>query len=233
MIMLKAIMWDMDGTLIDSEYLWEQALIELSENKGKRITSDHLRQTRGGNVNFSFDVISRYIGLDPETIDRQQWREELYAQVIALMNEHLEIRPGVTELLKDLRSAGIPMALVTNTERAVATTAMQILGDEYFDFVICGDEVESPKPAPDIYLKAAELLGFAVEECLIFEDSFTGMTAAIESGAHVIGLPEHCDDPLPQGVYPMRELCGSISFESVDAALVQQWFARISLNSVL
>jgi beta-phosphoglucomutase-like phosphatase (HAD superfamily) len=87
------------------------------------------------------------------------------------------------------------MALVTNTRRGLTENALKSIGAHYFSASVCGDEVDRAKPAPDIYLRAADLLGFAPEQCLAIEDSVTGTMAAEAAGCPVLVVPNDVDVP--------------------------------------
>jgi beta-phosphoglucomutase-like phosphatase (HAD superfamily) len=98
-------------------------------------------------------------------------------------------------MLDDLAVAGVTMALVTNTRRALTEKALNSIGRHYFTVTVCGDEVPEGKPSPDPYLRAAELLGLEPEQCLAIEDSVTGTTAAEAAGCAVLVVPNEIDVP--------------------------------------
>ena len=102
---------------------------------------------------------------------------------------------GAKELLDALAADGTPMALVTNTHRALTDKALNSIGRHYFSATVCGDEVPSGKPAPDPYLRAAALLGLAPEQCLAVEDSVTGTAAAERAGCPVLVVPNDVEVP--------------------------------------
>jgi HAD superfamily hydrolase (TIGR01509 family) len=115
--------------------------------------------------------------------------------------------PGARELLERLMAAGVPMALVTNTRRQLTERALNSIGRQYFSVTVCGDEVARPKPAPDPYRRAAELLGFDPAQCLAIEDSVTGTAAAEAAGCPVLVVPN--DIVVPVG--PRRRHVNSLS----------------------
>ncbi len=116
--------------------------------------------------------------LDPDAMaDSSRWLNDYTAD---LFDGGLPWCAGAHELLEELAAEGTPMALVTNTQRALTERALNGIGRHYFSATVCGDEVANGKPAPDPYLRAAELLGLAPRQCLAVEDSVTG-TAAAES----------------------------------------------------
>ena len=101
--------------------------------------------------------------------------------------------------------------------------AINAVGRDFFTATICGDEVEHGKPAPDMYLAAARMLGVEAKDCLVFEDSIAGMKAAYTAGCSVIGLPEAGIYP-PEGITTLQQLHGCNSFDGVTATDVHQWF---------
>jgi beta-phosphoglucomutase-like phosphatase (HAD superfamily) len=95
-----------------------------------------------------------------------------------------------------LLAAGVPMALVTNTRRGLTENALNSIGRHYFSVTVCGDEVPDGKPAPDVYLRAAELLGLMAKDCLAIEDSTTGTAAAEAAGCPVLVVPNEVEVPV-------------------------------------
>jgi HAD superfamily hydrolase (TIGR01509 family) len=102
---------------------------------------------------------------------------------------------GARELLDALAAAQVPMGLVTNTRRSLTEKALNSIGRQYFSVSVCGDEVPSGKPAPDPYLRAAELMGVDPADCLAIEDSVTGSAAAERAGCSVLVVPNEVEVP--------------------------------------
>jgi HAD superfamily hydrolase (TIGR01509 family) len=132
----------------------------------------------------------------------------LTARVFELFADGLVWRPGAYELLLAVRAAGLPTALVTSTGRRLVEVALTTLGAENFDAIVCGDEVTTPKPDPEPYLTAAKLLGVSIEDCVAVEDSLTGMTSALASGAAVLAVPAELELPETAGVHIRESLTG-------------------------
>ncbi len=218
--MFSAIIWDMDGTLVDSEPLWARGTYEMSEAMGKRLTPELQAQTVGASFSFTARLCAEHAGL--ELFDEAYWRSFAFKNMRALFAEELELRPGVATMLQGFHASGVPMAIATNTEREVADGAIDFLGRDLFEATVCGDEVPEGKPAPDIYLKAAELLGVEPTSCLVFEDSVAGMQAALAAHTTVIGLPEE-EEKLVPGAHSMRALCGGIDFDFEQASDLAFW----------
>ncbi|MDO4928659.1 MAG: HAD family phosphatase [Corynebacterium sp.] len=224
--MLKAVLWDMDGTLVDSEPLWGEVTYAMSEAMGRRLGSAQRAATVGGSVENTIRICAEHAGLDPATIDVSQWRSYMLDNVATLMEQRLALFPGVRELLTDITAHAIPMAICTNTERNVAAPAFNTIGLEYFATTICGDEVPQAKPYPDMYCLAAQQLGVQPADCLVFEDSEAGMTAAVAAGCVVIGVPEDTHAPIPAGVHLLRDVAEEPSYQGLDYEQLAAWHAQ-------
>ncbi|RNE49157.1 HAD family hydrolase [Corynebacterium alimapuense] len=222
--MLKAIFWDMDGTMVDSEPLWGLATYELSERLGRRLPPELREQTMGGSFRNTLEVCAEHasVTLTPEDYPRQ--RRIMFDRMAGLLAEQLVPNPGVQKLLADLQDTKLPMVVTTNTERELADPSIAAVGEQFFTDSISGDEVTHPKPAPDMYLEAARRVGAHPSECLVFEDSQAGMSAAAAAGCRVIGLSEHP----PEGVVALSSLHDRTDFVGVTAETVAMWFQRLS-----
>jgi len=108
---------------------------------------------------------------------------------VTRMRGNTPTMPGAVELVKELQSHGIKTALVSASPRNIVDAVLDNLGHDLFPFSISSDDVAKTKPDPESYLKAAEMSGSNISNCLVFEDSITGMSAAIASGAYLIGVP--------------------------------------------
>jgi HAD superfamily hydrolase (TIGR01509 family) len=184
-----AVLFDMDGTLFDSEALWDIAIDELAATYDA-IVADEVRLSMVGRaVAESMLLLHEGIG--------QPWRDAthsaawLYDRIEVLFGEALRWRPGARELLYAVRAAGVPTALVTSTNRRVVEVALDTLGRHNFDAVVCGDEVTRHKPHPEPYEKAALLLNVDPRACVAIEDSPSGVASAVAAGARVLGVPHH------------------------------------------
>lgn len=226
--MLGAVLWDMDGTLVDSEPLWGEVTYAMSEAMGRRIGPEERAATVGGSVENTISICAQHAGLPAADTDIAYWRSYMLDNVAALMQSRLELFPGVADLLDDIRAHDIPMAICTNTERTVAEPAFEKIGLHRFHTTICGDEVPQAKPAPDMYAIAAERLGVTPGQCLVFEDSWAGMSGAVAAGCVVIGVPEDAAAPVPQGVHLLRDIITPASYEQIRFADLQQWHARFA-----
>jgi HAD superfamily hydrolase (TIGR01509 family) len=193
---MRAVLWDMDGTLVDSEKLWDVSMHELYARLGGVMTPEVRESTVGGSAESVMATVYSDLGLDPDPVAMAQSADWLHARTGELFEAGLPWRPGARALLDALLAEAIPMALVTNTRRGLTEQALKSIGPRYFSASVCGDEVTRAKPAPDAYLRAAQLLGFAPVECLAVEDSVTGTMAAELAGCPVLVVPNDVDVPV-------------------------------------
>jgi len=203
---IAAVLFDMDGTLIDSERLWDVAMDELAAAYGGRLS----RRARQAMVGTSMAESMRILHTELD----QPWRDPavgiafLEKRVAELFVTDLQWRPGAAELLREVRAAGLPTALVTSSARMLVEIALGTLGRENFDVVVCGDEVSANKPDPLPYLTAAERLGVPVERCVAIEDSPAGVTSALTAGATVVAVEGAAPLPPMDGVHRLSTLAG-------------------------
>lgn len=209
---LAAVLWDMDGTLLDSEKLWDIAVRELAVELGTEMTDEVRHALVGASGPNALRILFDGLGVDPTTEALREAADFLERRVGDLMTGPIPWRPGAADALALVRAAGLPSALVTNTIRSLTEFGLDTLGRHHFDVSVCGDEVEEGKPAPDPYLRAAELLGVDPRHCVAVEDSPTGARAATAAGCAVIVVP--CEVPVPDG--PGRVLRESLIGLTVD-----------------
>ena len=196
----------MDGTLVDSERVWGRALTELAVRAGGTLSETARLAMVGSSMAHSMQIFRDDLGQPdrPEAPDVAWLTDRVYE----LFGDGLVWRPGAAELLLAVRAAGIATALVTSTGRRLVEVALKTIGAENFDAVVCGDEVEKPKPDPEPYLRAAELLGVPIGRCVAIEDSLSGMTSALAAGAAVLAVPAELELPPTDGVHLRASLVG-------------------------
>ncbi|MBI9000458.1 HAD family phosphatase [Corynebacterium sp. CCM 8864] len=222
----------MDGTLTDTEPLWAIATYEMSERMGRRLTVEKHAATMGGTFDNTFRVCAEHADITPDDATRDRYRRILFDRVAELFSKRLTLNPGVRDILNGLQSRGTPMYVATNTPRELADLAITAVGRDYFADTVCGDEVTRGKPAPDIYREVARRAGVSPGECLVFEDSPTGMTAARDAGCRVIGVPGPAGDgpkdvPTLGGLTGAPELTGA-DFRGIDVATIDALFRSIT-----
>ena len=181
-----AVLWDMDGTLVNTEPYWITAETDLIHQHGGDWSHDEAMQLVGSGLWHSARVIqAKGVALSEEEII-----DHLTDRVMEqLVESGIPWRPGARELLTELRDAGVPTALVTMSINRMAHHVADRLGFLGFDVVVAGDEVTHAKPHPEPYLRGAELLGLDIASCLAIEDSPTGIASATAAGALVVGVP--------------------------------------------
>lgn len=177
----------MDGTIVDTEPYWMRAEIELVTAHGGTWTEEDGMQLVGSGLVQSARILQQAgVALEVSEII-----EALTDRVMAQIEQGVPWRPGARELIAELREAGVPIALVTMSIRRMALQVASAIGDDVFDVVVAGDDVENPKPHPQPYLLAAERLGVDIAECVAIEDSEFGLVSAVSSGAATIIVPLH------------------------------------------
>jgi len=218
---MKAVLFDMDGTLVDSEKLWDVAIQRLYERFGAVLTPEVRRSTVGGSAEGVMRIVYTDLGMDLDPDHMAATADWLHEITGDLFEAGLPWCAGARDLLEAVMAAGVPMALVTNTRRALTERALDSIGRQYFTVSVCGDEVPRGKPAPDPYRRAAELLGMAPAECLAIEDSVTGAASAEAAGCPVLVVPNDIEVPPT----PRRRHIGSLT--RVGVADLRRIFAEL------
>ncbi|GAA5052997.1 HAD family phosphatase [Nocardia callitridis] len=216
-----AVLWDMDGTLLDSEKLWEIAIRELANEHGHVMTSELRHALIGASGPNALRIFFDGFGIAPTTETLTAAGEFLEHRVGELMTGPIPWRPGAEDALAMARAAGLRCGLVTNTKRSLTEFGLETLGRDRFEVSVCGDEVDQGKPAPDGYLRAAGQLGVDPSHCVAVEDSPTGVLAARAAGCAVIAVP--CEVPVPggPGIVSRDTLVGLTMRDLADALLVR------------
>jgi HAD superfamily hydrolase (TIGR01509 family) len=206
---MQAVLWDMDGTLVDTEPLWIETEHDMARKYGATWTEADALELVGNDLLDSGRYIKKRMALDatPEAIV-----EELIAGVLLKMTGEMPWRPGALDLLASLSDAGVRSALVTMSYASFVAPILRHLPPETFRVVVTGDQVSRGKPHPEPYLTAAAALGVPAEECVAIEDSNTGAKSAEAAGCLVLVVENHV--PVLDG--PRRVFRDSLEGLTVD-----------------
>jgi HAD superfamily hydrolase (TIGR01509 family) len=201
---LQAILFDMDGLLVDSEPLWFEVESEIMTHLGGQWNPADQRALMGGSLDRTVDYL---LGRATRAVPREEVGRWLLDGLTALLRERgVPVLPGARELLAEVTDAGMPNALVTSSQRQVMEEVVPKIGMN-FGATVCAEDVRHAKPSPEPYLRAAALLGAAPECCVALEDSPTGVAAAEAAGCTVVAVPSL----LPIPTRPGRVVASSLS----------------------
>jgi HAD superfamily hydrolase (TIGR01509 family) len=187
-VSLQAVLWDMDGLLVDTEPLWTVAERELAERLGGVFTATMKAAIVGTRLDVAVPLFLQHLGLPvtPEAVqDSAGW---LLSRMVELFEQPLPLRPGAAELLAAVDAAGLPQALVSSSYR-VLVDAVLAHGTGPFATTVAGDEVLRGKPHPEPYLTAAARLGVDPARCVVLEDSPAGVASGAAAGCAVVAVP--------------------------------------------
>ena len=190
--MIQAVIFDLDGLMVDSEPLHHRAFNLLLKRHGVDYqfeTEEYGKCFVGIPVIYNVDYLKKRFGLRGNPLDIIAEREEIFEGLIA-DPKNLIVMPGLFPLLDEVRVRGLSSAVASGSPRNQVDTMLRGMGIvERFRAVVGGDDVAKTKPAPDVYLRAAKLLGIAPTSCVALEDSATGVTAAKAAGLTAIAVP--------------------------------------------
>ena len=208
---LEAVVFDCDGLLLNTEVHWTTAEITLFARYGKTFGRDHKLRMIGSSLQATGVILE-------ELLEQPGRASEINIEMLELVEEAMvasEPMPGAADLVAELHGR-VPIALASNSWRRLITVALHAADlTDSFDVVVCGDEVPSPKPAPDIYLETARLMNVAPERTIALEDSANGVRAAREAGMFVVGIPSFEGIELPEA----HMLADSLEAHDVRRAL--------------
>ena len=209
-----AVLWDMDGTLVDTEPYWIESEYALAERHGGTWSQEHALNLVGNDLIESGRYIREHMGID---VEPAQIVEELLDGVVRHVERAVPWQPGAVEQLAALTGLGVPCALVTMSYRRFVAPILAVLPPQTFSAIVTGDTVSHGKPHPEPYLKAAALLGVDPSDCLAIEDSNTGARSAEAAGCTVLVVPNHV--PVLDG--PQRIFADSL----IGLDLLEVWRA--------
>jgi HAD superfamily hydrolase (TIGR01509 family) len=200
-----AIVFDNDGLLLDTEDAWTRAEQDLFERHGSTFTTEHKRVLIGTSASTAAGHLEAMLGLPGRGAALM---DELHELVMQESLAGVPPRPGALALLAAVRAAGVPVGLASNSSRAFVERVLSVAGlaNGHFDVVMSADEVEHPKPAPDLYLAACGALGAAPHRAAALEDSPPGVAAALAAGMYVVAVPYFSDAPIEGASLQVKSL---------------------------
>ncbi len=186
--MIRGVCFDMDGLLIDSEPLGAKMMFKAVEEQGCNLTVEQQRSSLGMNADATKAAMRKWFG---DAIDPEQYMSDWFRLMKEYIRENgVPEKTGAREALAALKVRGVRTALVTSNDPTLVNDYLRLSGfDAYLDFVVTGNQVVHGKPAPDIYLLAAEKLGLSPDECAGVEDSLNGVKAIRSAGMLSVILP--------------------------------------------
>jgi HAD superfamily hydrolase (TIGR01509 family) len=211
-----AVLFDMDGLLVDSEPLWTVAEIELAASLGGTWDDTVKAAIIGTRLDVAVPRILEWYGVPDGPDEVAAAMAFLLARMVELFHDRLPLMPGALPLVDGVRALGVPTALVSSSYRVLVDAALDALDRERFDATLSGDEVVHGKPDPEPYLRVCEMLGVRPDRCVIVEDAMSGIEAGEAAGATVVAVP---------WVAPVEELSHRpvvASLELIDP----QWLVR-------
>jgi HAD superfamily hydrolase (TIGR01509 family) len=183
-----AVVFDNDGLLLDTEEAWTRAEEALFARHGSTFTIEHKRELIGTSPTTSAAKLEVMLDMPGQG---SALMEELHDQVMEEALAGVPARPGALELVDAVRAAGLPVGVASNSARAFVERVLSVAGllNGHFDVVVTADDVENPKPAPDLYLAACAALGAEPGRSAALEDSAVGAAAAVAAGMYVVAVP--------------------------------------------
>ena len=190
--MIQGILFDVDGVLLDSEPFIRDAVIAMFAERGVKVTVADLMPFTGAGEDRFIGGPAELHGI-PYALEMKDRAYQIYGE---LVHGRLEPLPGVHHFIESCKSRGLRLAIATSADKVKLLINLKEIGLEAsnFDALVNGLDVERKKPFPDIYLKAASLIGCDPTRCLVVEDAVSGITAGKAAGARCLGLTTSFDD---------------------------------------
>lgn len=199
----KAVFWDMDGTLVDSEPLHDAALVAAMHSVGLVPPADLHERVLGQTAAVVYDMMRDEFGLD---LPFDEWIARKYDYYLANVGG-LQVRPGAVEVFRELKARGVAQAVVSNSDRMVVDANLRVVGLTHAGMkTVSRNDVLEGKPHPEPFLRAAWLVGVDPSDAVAVDDSWTGVTSGLAAGMKTIFWPER----------PMEGPPGAININSVE-----------------
>lgn len=221
--MIKAVVFDMDGLLIDSQPFWQTAQLEILPRLGVSISRQDTIDTTGMRVDQIVKMC--YVKFPRTGVSCEEVCEQIVERVIALVREHKPAMPGLQHAIEVCQQHGLRLALASSSPLSLIDATIQTLQLEgIFDAHLSGDKLRYPKPHPEVYLIACEALETEPQHCLAIEDSFVGLLAAKSAQMKTIVIPEPAVADQKQFVIADRKLT---SLLQVTPQLLRSLLSRV------
>ncbi len=183
---MEGVLFDLDGVLIRSEELALKAWNEFLGDYGWELSDEHFKRMIGSDDSAGYVLKNYKLEMSHEALRADHWKRGM-----RLVETELETQLGAEEILQDIQGRGIPLAIASNSPRHYVEKVLQISGlQSYFQAVVTRDMVLNPKPGPDVYRLAAQMINLSPERCLAVEDSLIGMQAAVAAGTRCVVVPQ-------------------------------------------
>jgi HAD superfamily hydrolase (TIGR01509 family) len=201
----QAVVFDNDGLLLDTEAAWTRAEEDLFARRGRSFTSEQKRALIGSSRATSALMLEAMLDRPGEG---EALADELHELVMREALAGVPPRPGALELVEALHTAGVPLAVASNSRREFVERVLGGAGllNGRFEAIVTADDVAEPKPAPDLYLSACSALGAAPERSAALEDSPVGVASALAAGLYVVAVPYIVDTPIDGASLTARSL---------------------------
>ncbi len=187
MSMLKGAIFDHDGLMFDTEVIWQKNWQKVASEMGITLPEEFKHDICGTSGQLMLNVIQKYY----QVADGNDIRNRVVEGVHHDSAIHLDEKTGLRQILDMFRKHGVKMAVASSSPKEMLLRNLRNAGvEEYFEVVVSGTEVAHGKPAPDIFIRAAEQLGLKNEDCYVFEDAFNGVKAGVASGSKTIMIPD-------------------------------------------
>lgn len=215
--MIKAVIFDMDGLMVDTEPLYSKAMSEVAAKRGKCFTLEIKQKLMGRLAIDSLTIFREQLGLNESPQELLAEREEIYGK---LLSQNVSPMPGLFKLLELLNKLKIRKAIASSSKRKWIDLIINKLGIiEQFEIIVSGEEIKQGKPHPEIYLLVAQKLNLNPEECLVLEDAISGVSAAKSAKMKCIAVPNQ----FTQGVdFSLTDLVVN-SLEEIDEPLLKKF----------
>lgn len=206
---MDAVLFDMDGLLVDTERVWFEVECEVAARLGGTWGPEHQRRLVGGSWERTVAYLLELTRADVEPAVVGSW---LMEGMERRLSAGVAPMPGAMELLRELADHGICTGLVTSSRRVLADAVLKSVGREHFEVIVTADDVTRTKPHPEPYLTAARLLSAEPGRCVVLEDSPNGVAAATAAGCRVVAVPS----VLPIAQAPGRLVMPSLRHVDVE-----------------